>query len=132
MGGRGTGGGPSGDLYLKIRLLPHKGYSARGNDLLGELPVLDYEAALGAEVQVPTLAGPVWLKIPPGTQAGTQLRLKGKGFPHFQGEGAGDLYLTIRILIPANLSDEERRIMEQLREARHRRGEIDPRRGMHG
>lgn len=130
MGGKGSGGGPPGDLFLKIRLLPHKQFSVKGSDLVCELPVLDYEAALGAEIQVPTLGGSVWLKIPPDTQSGTQLRLKGKGLPHFQGDGAGDLYFTVKVMIPTDLSEGEKAILEQLRAARQKRGEIDPRKGL--
>ena len=127
MGGKGVNGGSPGDLYLRIKLLPHKTFQARGNDLYGELPVLDYEAALGAEVQVPTLDGSVWMKILPGTQAGTQLRLKGKGLPHFQGKERGDLYFMVKIVIPTDLLEQEKELLKQFRLSRQQRGEIDPR-----
>ena len=130
MGGKGANGGVPGDLYLRIQLLPHKTFQTRGNDLYGDLPVLDYEAALGAEIQVPTLDGSVWMKIPPGTQAGTQLRLKGKGFPHFQGKERGDLYFSVKIVIPGDLSEQEKELLKQLRSSRQQRGEMDPRKGL--
>jgi DnaJ-class molecular chaperone len=130
MGGKGINGGPPGDLYLRIKLLPHKTFQTRGSDLYGELPVLDYEAALGSEIQVPTLDGSVWMKIPPGTQAGTKLRLKGKGLPHFQGRERGDLYYTVKIVIPTDLSNGEKELLRQIRSSRQQRGEIDPRKGL--
>ncbi len=130
MGGKGSNGGPPGDLYLRIKLQPHKTFVAKGNDLYGDLPVLDYEAALGAEVQVPTLSGSVWMTIPPETQTGTQLRLKGKGLPHFQGKERGDLYFAVKIVIPKNLSDKEKELLKQFRESRQKRGETDPRKGL--
>ena len=130
MGGKGSNGGPPGDLYLRIKLQPHKTFAAKGNDLYGDLPVLDYEAALGAEVQVPTLNGSVWMTLPPGTQTGTQLRLKGKGLPQFQGKERGDLYFTVKIVIPTNLSEKEKELLRQFRESRQQRGETDPRKGL--
>jgi DnaJ-class molecular chaperone len=130
MGGKGAHGGSPGDLFLRVQLLPHRTFQTRGNNLYGDLPVLDYETALGAEIQVPTLDGPVWMKIPPGTQAGTQLRLKGKGLPHFQGEERGDLYFSVKIVIPTNLTEQEKELLKQLRSSRQQRGETDPRKGL--
>jgi DnaJ-class molecular chaperone len=130
MGGKGSNGGLPGDLYLRIKLQPHKTFSAKGNDLYADLPVLDYEAALGAEVQVPALSGLVWMTLPPETQAGTQLRLKGKGLPHFQSKERGDLYFTVKIVIPTSLSDKEKELLRQFRESRQKRGESDPRKGL--
>ena len=130
MGGKGINGGPPGDLYLRIRMLPHKKIVPRGNDLYCELPVLDYEAALGAEIQVPALDGSVWLKVPSGTQTGTQFRLKGKGLPYFEGKGSGDLYFTVKIVIPPELSEKEKELLKQFRSSRQQRGEKDPRKGL--
>lgn len=130
MGGKGSDGAPPGDLYLRIRLLPHRTFQVRGNDLYAELPVLDYEAVLGAEVQVPTLDGSVWLKIPPGAQTGTQLRLKGRGLPYYQRKEKGDLYFTVKIVIPAHLTEKEKELFKQLRSSRQQRGEEDPRKGL--
>jgi molecular chaperone DnaJ len=130
MGGKGINGGPPGDLYLRIRMLPHKKIVPRGNDLYCELPVLDYEAALGAEIQVPALGGSVWLKVPSGTQTGTQFRLKGKGLPYFEGKGSGDLYFTVKIVIPPELSEKEKELLKQFRSSRQQRGEKDPRKGL--
>ena len=113
---------------MRIRLLPHRKYKVRGKDLYADLPVLDYEAALGAEVQVPSLGGPVWLKIPPGTQGDTQMRLKGKGFA--SKEGKGDLYFNIKIVIPSGLSDREKELLELLRASREKGGGDDPRRDL--
>lgn len=130
MGGKGHHGGPPGDLYLRINLQPHKTFVVKGNDLYSDLPVLDYEAALGAEVQVPTLNGSVWMTLPSGTQAGTQLRLKGKGLPHFQSKERGDLYFTVKITIPTDLSEKEKELLRQFRSLRQQRGETDPRKGL--
>ncbi len=91
QGGEGVGGGPRGNLYLKVEIEPHPVYRVNGRDLTMDLPMAPWEAVLGAEVQLMTLAGAVTLKVPPGTQSGQKLRLRGKGMPHPKGT-AGDLY----------------------------------------
>ncbi len=98
-GGKGFGGGRDGDLYLDISLKPHRLYRATGHDLYLDLPLAPWEAALGAAVQVPTLAGAVTLKVPAGSTAGQKLRLAGRGLPIPKG-GSGDLYAVIQIVVP--------------------------------
>jgi curved DNA-binding protein len=115
-GGSGMNGGPAGDIYLQIVLEPHPLYKARGHDLELELPVTPWEAALGAQVEVPTLEGRVTLKVPPGSKGGQKLRLAGKGLPK-PGGGAGDLYTMLEIVVPATLTEGEKKLYEELRAA---------------
>lgn len=116
MGHDGKGG--RGDLYLSVRLLPHKCFKPDGYDIYCDLPVWDYEATLGTEILVPTLNGKVRLTIPPETQSGSLLRLKGKGLPGSEGEKSGDLYFRIKVLIPKGLSTKEKELMSQLKRLR--------------
>jgi curved DNA-binding protein len=113
QGGKGVHGGRDGDVYLNISLRPHRLYRASGHDLFLEVPVTPWEAALGASVQIPTLAGPVNLKVPAGTRAGQQLRLSGRGLPTPKGT-AGDLYAIVQIVMPTELSERERSLLQQL------------------
>ena len=113
QGGKGAHGGRDGDVYLNISLRPHPRYRASGRDLFLELPLTPWEAALGAEVQIPTLAGPVNLKVPAGTRAGQQLRLSRRGLPDPKGAG-GDLYAIVQIVMPPELSDRERTLVTEL------------------
>jgi curved DNA-binding protein len=113
QGGPGVGGGAAGDLYLFVELLPHATFRLDGHDLYTTLRITPWEAALGAEVMLPTLTGTVQLKVPAGSSSGRKIRLKGKGFPKAQG-GAGELYAEISIVVPNRLSDEERQLFEQL------------------
>ncbi|MBE0624983.1 MAG: DnaJ domain-containing protein [Burkholderiales bacterium] len=112
-GGKGTGGGPDGDLYLNIALHPHALYRVSGHDLYLDLPLTPWEAALGAVVEVPTLVGPVHLKVPPGTHAGQKLRLARRGLPK-PGAGEGDLYAIVQIVVPTVLSERERALFKEL------------------
>jgi DnaJ-class molecular chaperone len=114
----GLNGGKRGDLYLQVSIAPHKVFQRQGSDLLVNLPVWPWEAALGAEVTAPTLEGPVRVKIPPGSRADSKLRLKGKGLPTASG-GHGDLFLTLQIVMPTVLSDEERKLYEELKRQPH-------------
>ncbi len=107
QGEPGTGGGPAGDLYLRIRLRPHPLFARDGDDLRMELPVALHEALLGAEVTVPTLKGRVSLRIPAETQNGRTIRLAGQGMPRPTG-GAADLYVTVRVVLPTKLADSEK------------------------
>lgn len=113
-GGPGAGGGPAGDLYLNIALRPHPLYKVSGHDLYLELPLAPWEAALGAEVEVPTLGGRVKLAVRPGSRAGQKLRLAGKGLPTPRG-GHGDLYCVLQIVTPSVLSEREKQLYEELR-----------------
>ncbi|GAO02628.1 DnaJ C-terminal domain-containing protein [Anaeromyxobacter sp. PSR-1] len=100
QGGRGVHGGPAGDLYLQVRLRPHPHLRREGRDLYLDLPVTIPEAALGAEVELPTFEGPVRLRVPPGAQSGMQLRLRGKGMPDLRGGARGDLYAVVQVRLP--------------------------------
>ena len=100
QGGEGVNGGPAGDLYLVVRILTHPGLRREGHDLYLDLPLTIPEAAAGAEVVIPTFEGQVQLKIPPGTQSGRQLRLRGKGLPDLKGGPRGDLYAVAKIVLP--------------------------------
>lgn len=122
QGGEGTGGAERGDLYMTVDVAPHPRYRLEGRDMYMDLPVSAWEAALGTEVKMSTLAGSVTLKIPAGTQGGQRLRLKGKGMPDSRGSW-GDLYAVIQIKVPKKLSKKEKRIYEELREA----SSFDPR-----
>ncbi|MGM0554552.1 MAG: DnaJ C-terminal domain-containing protein [Pseudomonadota bacterium] len=97
QGDPGVGGGPAGDLLLEIRIKPDKRYRLDGRDMYRDIPITPWEAALGATIGVPTPHGSVNLKVPAGTQSGTQMRLKGKGLP---GNPPGDLYLRLMIEVP--------------------------------
>src|SRR4249920_2447982 len=99
-GGAGANGGPPGDLYLHIVLEPHALFRPSGHDLEIEIPLAPWEAALGAQIEVPTLDGMVSMKVPPGVKGGQKLRLAGKGLPK-PGGGAGDLYAVLNIVVPA-------------------------------
>jgi curved DNA-binding protein len=122
-GGPGMNGGPPGDLYLQIALEPHPLYRVSGHDLDIDVPLAPWEAALGAEVEIPTLEGRVTMKVPPGSKAGQKLRLAGKGLPK-PGGGAGDLYAVLSIAVPGTLTEREKKLYEELREA----SRFDPRR----
>jgi curved DNA-binding protein len=98
--GQGPGGG---DLVVETRLQPHSELTRRGDDLERELPITLEEALLGAEVPVTTLKGRVLLKIPPATQNGHRFRLKGQGMPRLKGDGFGDLYARVRVVLPPKL-----------------------------
>jgi len=114
QGAPGVGGGPPGDLYLEVELAPHPHFQAEGRDIHLTLPVTPWEAALGAKILVPTLGGPVSLKIPPGSQSGRKLRLKGRGLP---GRPAGDQYVTLQIVTPPADTPQRRAFYERMREA---------------
>jgi molecular chaperone DnaJ len=112
-GGPGRHGGPNGDLYVVTRVEPHPLFNRRGDDLTITVPITFAEAALGAEVKVPTLDdGPVTIKVPQGTRSGRTFRVKGRGVP--KAKGAGDLLVTVEVAVPAKLSGEERKAVEAL------------------
>jgi curved DNA-binding protein len=112
-GGKGLNGGRDGDLYLDITLKPHRLFRATGHDLYLDLPLSPWEAALGATVEIPTLSGPVSLKVPAGTSASKKLRLSGRGLPKPRG-GAGDLIAVAQVVVPPDLSDAELALFRQL------------------
>jgi curved DNA-binding protein len=114
-GGEGVSGGAKGDLYLRVKVSPHRVFERKGNDLRSEVPVDLYTAVLGGEVKVPTLSGGAMLKIPPGTQGGRTFRLKGQGMPHLKdSQKRGDLYAKVRVIVPRNLTDREKELFEEL------------------
>jgi curved DNA-binding protein len=101
-----TGKGPDGrDLIIVTKLKPHRVFTRRGDDLERDLPITLREALLGSEVPVGTLKGRVLLKVPAGTQSGRSFRLKGQGMPRFKGDGAGDLYVKVKVVLPTNLDE---------------------------
>jgi curved DNA-binding protein len=114
-GGQGTNGGPSGDLYLRVRLRSHPRFRLDGDDLHTDVPVTPWEAALGATVEVRTLDGRAQVKVPAGSSCGRKLRLRGQGMPRPRG-GEGDLYAEVRIMVPRTLTDAEREAFEHLAE----------------
>ncbi|MDB6168311.1 MAG: molecular chaperone DnaJ [Verrucomicrobia bacterium] len=113
-GGPGIGGGESGDLYLRVRIEAHPDFEVKGADLYHELELAPWEAVLGAQVLVPTLTGRVKMKIPAGTPANHQLRVRSQGLPTGAGPDRGDLYVTTRIEVPAEITAEERELWEKL------------------
>jgi DnaJ-class molecular chaperone len=126
QGGKGPRG-LNGDLYLLVRLKPDRIFAVNGRDIRCPLPVWDYEAVLGAEIAAPTLDGRVSLKIPPASQTGRVMRLRGRGLPGRGKEPAGDLLYELKVLAPTDLTDEERRLMEELADRRRKRAVPDPR-----
>jgi molecular chaperone DnaJ len=114
----GYNGGPAGDLYVFLKVQEHPVFTREGNDLHCTVPVNIAQAALGAEIQVPTLDEPETLNIPEGTQHAAQFRLRGKGAPHLNGNGrSGDLYIHVDVRIPRKLTKEQRKLMESLRQS---------------
>ncbi|PIX22746.1 MAG: hypothetical protein COZ68_11325 [Deltaproteobacteria bacterium CG_4_8_14_3_um_filter_43_13] len=113
QGETGFGGGPAGDLYLHIKLKPHPYFTVLDHDVQVELPLMPWEAIMGTEMEVSTLKGYVKMKIPPGTQSGQRLRLKGLGLSKKGGE-RGDQYVKIKIVVPKTVSEQERDLYEKL------------------
>jgi curved DNA-binding protein len=111
-GGKGAHGGPDGDLYLDIEVVPHPLYRVAGQDIHVDLPLAPWEAVLGTSVNLPTPAGAVSLKVPAGTRAGQHLRLSGRGMT--RGGGSGNLFATVRIEVPTVVDDRQRALFEQL------------------
>src|SRR5579885_785312 len=122
QGGAGQGGAPAGDLYLHIRLSPHPVFTVSGDDIETEVAVAPWEAVLGAKIQVPTIDGRVEMNVPAGAQSGRRLRLRGRGLNRRKG-GRGDEYVRLRVDVPREATDEERRLYEELR----RVSSFDPR-----
>jgi curved DNA-binding protein len=115
QGGKGANGGRDGDLYINVKLLPHPLYRVSGRDLYLDLPLAPWEAVLGTTVELPTLGGPVRLKIRPGTQGGQQLRLAKRGLPKPGQEG--DLYAIVQIAVPSTVTDKEKELYTELSKA---------------
>jgi curved DNA-binding protein len=119
QGGPGAGGGEPGDLYLRVRHAAHPEFSTRGADVYHDLDIAPWEAVLGAEVPVPTLDGLIKLRIPPGSENGQQLRVRGRGLPLGKMGGRGDFYAILNVHLPENPSEEERTLWEKLRAVSH-------------
>ena len=117
-GNAGVAGGRPGDLYLQIRVAEHPVFERRGQDLFAVLEVPMVQAALGAELEVTTLEGPERIRIEPGTSSGTVVRLRGKGLPSLGRRGRGDLFVTIRVQTPTDLTKQERELLERFAELR--------------
>lgn len=114
VAGKGEGGrhgGLPGDLYILTKVRPHPVYDRKGDNLYVELPITVTEAALGASIEVQTMNGQVMMKIPPGTQSGQTFRLSGKGMPHLKGEGRGDQFIRVRIMLPHNLDERSQQLL---------------------
>jgi curved DNA-binding protein len=112
QGEPGPAGGQPGDLYLEVQLQPHRLFQVEGRDVTLTLPVAPWETALGATVQVPTLGGPVELRIPPNSRAGQKLRLRGRGLP---GREPGDQFVVLKVVLPPADSERARALYEQMR-----------------
>jgi curved DNA-binding protein len=126
LSGKAGRGADAGDLYVRVRVRDHPVFKRTGADLQRELPITLAEALLGAEVPVETLKGKVLLRVPPETQTGRTFRLAGQGMPRFRGEGNGDLYVRLRVVLPTGLDDEARELVRGLDE---RVRQPDPRTG---
>lgn len=113
-GEAGTGGGPPGDLHIVVHVAEHQQFERQDTNLYTQVPVSFTQAALGAEIVVPTLDGTQSLTVPEGTQTGTVFRLKGHGLPVRGGRGRGDLYVAVTLVTPTSLNREQRRILEEL------------------
>ena len=113
-GMEGRSGGPAGDLYLQISVRPHPVFDREGDDITVEKEIGFSEAVLGTTIEVPTLEGTKKVKVPPGTQSHTRMRLRGLGVPHFQGTGKGDEYVKVIVRVPKRVSDKSRKLIEEL------------------
>jgi curved DNA-binding protein len=114
-GAPGPGGMPAGDLYLKVNVAEHPYFKREGNDIIVEKEIKISDAALGGTIEVPTLEGPKRIKIPPGTQSNSRIRMKGYGLPRLQGGGKGDEYVRVLIRYPKNLNERQKKLLEQLK-----------------
>ncbi len=123
-GGPGASGGASGDLFLKIHIMPHRFWKREGDDLHCEVPITFGEASLGAQIEVPTINGAVQMKIPPGTQSGTRFRLTGRGVPRPKG-GAGDQFVKVKITVPQKLTSKEEELIHELSRLRDQNVRFD-------
>jgi molecular chaperone DnaJ len=113
----GVFGGPAGDLYVVLSVKPHEVFTRQGAELFCELPLSFAQAALGDVVEVPVLNGRAELTVPPGTQPGQQLRLRGKGMPHLRGRGRGDAVYQVMVEVPTKLTARQRELLEEFRKA---------------
>ncbi|WP_243386270.1 molecular chaperone DnaJ [Bacillus kexueae] len=113
QGEPGVNGGPSGDLYVVFHVRDHEFFERNGDDIYCEMPLTFAQAALGDEIEVPTLHGKVKLKIPAGTQTGVKFRLRGKGVPNVRGYGQGDQHVVVRVVTPTNLTEKQKELLKE-------------------
>ncbi|MTD30008.1 molecular chaperone DnaJ [Planomicrobium sp. YIM 101495] len=116
QGGPGVNGGPPGDLYVVFRVRPHKQFQRDGDDIYLTLTITFPQAALGDEVEVPTVSGKVKLKIPAGTQSGAKFRLRGKGVKNVHGYGTGDQHITVQVNTPSKLNEKQKQLLREFAE----------------
>jgi molecular chaperone DnaJ len=116
-GDAGKWGGPNGDLYVVLEVRPHKFFERDGDDLHCVMPISFPQASLGTELEIETLHGPEALKVPEGTQSGKEFRLRGKGVPHLNAHGRGDLIVEVRVQTPSKLTKQQKELMRQLGES---------------
>lgn len=112
-GNAGANGGPAGDLLVSVIVRPHSRFERDGTSVLLEQPITYSQAALGAEIEVPTLDGNVKMTVPEGTQPGTVFRLRGKGIPYLRGNGRGDQFVTVTLAVPKNLTGSQKELLRQ-------------------
>jgi molecular chaperone DnaJ len=115
-GEMGKFGGPSGDLYVVLNVKPHRFFDRHGDDLHCIMPISFPQAALGTEFQIQTLDGAATIRVPEGTQNGREFKLRGRGVPHLNESGKGDLIVEIRVATPTKLTKSQRELMRQLGE----------------
>ena len=117
QGNAGANNGPAGDLIVEVRVKPHPYFQREGTSVLYECPVSFYQAAMGAELEIPTIDGKVKYTLPAGTQPGATLRLRGKGIPALRGRGRGDQYVTVQVRVPTSLTNQQRDALQAFAEA---------------
>ncbi|OEF96235.1 molecular chaperone DnaJ [Desulfuribacillus alkaliarsenatis] len=113
----GENGGPTGDLFIFINVKPHEFFERNGDDLYCEVPITFAQAALGDDIEVPTIDGKVRLKVPAGTQTGKLFRIKGKGAPRLRGYGTGDQFVKTVVVTPTNLTSKQKELLKEFTEA---------------
>lgn len=116
QGEPGTNGGPAGDLYVVFHIRSHEFFERDGDDVYCEMPITFAQAALGDEIEVPTLHGKVKLKVPSGTQTGTKFRLRGKGVPNVRGRGTGDQHIIVKVITPTKLTEKQKQLLQEFAE----------------
>ncbi|KYD11607.1 molecular chaperone DnaJ [Heyndrickxia sporothermodurans] len=116
QGEPGVNGGPAGDLYVVFHVREHEFFERDGDDIYCEIPITFAQAALGDEIEVPTLHGKVKLKVPAGTQTGTKFRLRGKGVPNVRGYGTGDQHIHVKVITPTKLTDKQKQLLREFSE----------------
>ena len=126
QGEPGQGGGPAGDLFLRVRHAAHPDFTSEEADILHELDIAPWEAVLGAEIVVPTLDGSIKLRIPAGAENGQKLRVRGRGLPKGKSGERGDFYVILKVQLPSTLSDEERAALGETARCLHLPAPVRP------